>query len=49
MFNNLTAQQRNPAGEREINPIIKDLELEFRIHRYCTKSQVPTQYCERIE
>lgn len=47
MFNILTAQQRNPAGERTLNPIIKD--LEFRIHRYRTKSQVPTKYCERIE
>lgn len=47
MFNILTTQQRNAAGERAINPIIKD--LEFKIHRYHTKSQVPTQYCERIE
>lgn len=47
MFNILTAQQRNPAEEQTINPVTKD--LEFRIHRYHTKSQVPTQYHERIE
>lgn len=47
MFNILTAQQRNPAGERTINPITKDLEL--RIHRCHIKSQAPTQYSEKIE
>lgn len=44
MFKILTAQQRNPAGERTINAITKN--LGFRYH---TKTQVPTQYCERIE
>lgn len=46
MFNILTSQQRNPAGERTLGAITKN--LKFRIHRYHTKCQKPRQYFERM-